>query len=69
MYFKSTVQNRFSKKRYRVTGSAAGFYQLQGVSAEDRFTGEKITEPGLFLKLFYKVVEPVTIGRLWREDN
>jgi hypothetical protein len=66
MYFKSTVQNRFSKKRYRVSGSAAGFYQLQGVSLGNLFTGEKITVPGLFLKLFYKVVEPVTIGELWR---
>jgi hypothetical protein len=67
-YMWLTVQHRFSKKRYRVSGYAAGFYRLAGITDDDRFSSETKTVCDLFMGICYRHVTTVSLGRLTRKE-
>jgi len=69
MEFKSTIQHRFNKKRYRIVGIAAGFCKLAGINDDDRFNGTSIVRSMLLLPLFYKEVESLSLATLTREKD
>lgn len=61
-----TIQNRFTGRRHRITGYAAGFYRLREISPEDRYTANVTAMPSLLLRILYRPIEPVTLARLYR---